>query len=82
MSAGYPDAVILETALAGRPSTSAPTAPTPPSRSGTSPALAHETHVEVSITARTSAPQRESTLLWPRFPYGVAKVFGHHMTIN
>ena len=27
-------------------------------------------------------PQRESTLLWPRSPYGVAKVFGHHMTIN
>ena len=27
-------------------------------------------------------PQRETTLLWPRSPYGVAKVFGHHMTIN
>jgi GDPmannose 4,6-dehydratase len=27
-------------------------------------------------------PQRESTLLWPRSPYGVSKVFGHHMTIN
>ncbi|KAA0077209.1 GDP-mannose 4,6-dehydratase [Mycolicibacterium sp. P9-64] len=27
-------------------------------------------------------PQRESTLLWPRSPYGVAKSFGHHMTIN
>ncbi len=27
-------------------------------------------------------PQRESTLLWPRSPYGVAKVFGHHLTIN
>lgn len=27
-------------------------------------------------------PQRESTLLWPRSPYGVAKAFGHHMTIN
>jgi len=27
-------------------------------------------------------PQREMTLLWPRSPYGVAKVFGHHMTIN
>ena len=27
-------------------------------------------------------PQRENTLLWPRSPYGVAKVFGHHMTIN
>lgn len=27
-------------------------------------------------------PQRESTLLWPRSPYGVAKVFGHYMTIN
>ncbi|MCU1624020.1 MAG: GDP-mannose 4,6 dehydratase, partial [Frankiales bacterium] len=24
----------------------------------------------------------ESTLLWPRSPYGVAKVFGHYMTIN
>ena len=27
-------------------------------------------------------PQTESTLLWPRSPYGVAKVFGHYMTIN
>lgn len=27
-------------------------------------------------------PQRESTVLWPRSPYGVAKVFGHYMTIN
>jgi GDPmannose 4,6-dehydratase len=27
-------------------------------------------------------PQDESTLLWPRSPYGVAKAFGHHMTIN
>src|SRR4051794_2298017 len=29
-----------------------------------------------------AVPQRESTLLWPRSPYGVAKVFGHYMTIN
>jgi GDPmannose 4,6-dehydratase len=28
------------------------------------------------------ARQRERTLLWPRSPYGVAKVFGHYMTIN
>jgi GDPmannose 4,6-dehydratase len=27
-------------------------------------------------------PQRENTLLWPRSPYGVAKVFAHYMTIN
>jgi GDPmannose 4,6-dehydratase len=27
-------------------------------------------------------PQRETTLLWPRSPYGVAKTFGHYMTIN
>ncbi|MEO9104199.1 MAG: GDP-mannose 4,6-dehydratase [Terrimesophilobacter sp.] len=27
-------------------------------------------------------PQREHTLLWPRSPYGVAKVFAHYMTIN
>ena len=27
-------------------------------------------------------PQDEHTLLWPRSPYGVAKVFGHYMTIN
>lgn len=27
-------------------------------------------------------PQLETTLLWPRSPYGVAKVFGHYMTIN
>ena len=29
-----------------------------------------------------AVPQREETLLWPRSPYGVAKVFGHYMTIN
>ncbi|GAB3247367.1 GDP-mannose 4,6-dehydratase [Alteromonas gracilis] len=27
-------------------------------------------------------PQTEATLLWPRSPYGVAKVYGHYMTIN
>lgn len=27
-------------------------------------------------------PQSEKTLLWPRSPYGVAKVFGHYTTIN
>jgi len=27
-------------------------------------------------------PQSEKTLLWPRSPYGVAKVFGHYITIN
>jgi len=27
-------------------------------------------------------PQNEQTLLWPRSPYGVAKVFGHYITIN
>ena len=27
-------------------------------------------------------PQHEKTLLWPRSPYGVSKVFGHYMTIN
>jgi len=27
-------------------------------------------------------PQSETTLLWPRSPYGIAKAFGHHMTIN
>ena len=27
-------------------------------------------------------PQDEHTLLWPRSPYGVAKVYGHYMTIN
>ena len=27
-------------------------------------------------------PQSEATLLWPRSPYGVAKTFGHYMTIN
>lgn len=27
-------------------------------------------------------PQTETTLLWPRSPYGVAKAYGHHMTIN
>lgn len=29
-----------------------------------------------------SVPQSEQTLLWPRSPYGVAKVYGHYMTIN
>ncbi|BAU98714.1 GDP-mannose 4,6-dehydratase [Aurantimicrobium minutum] len=29
-----------------------------------------------------AVPQTESTLLWPRSPYGVAKTFGHYMTIN
>ena len=28
------------------------------------------------------SPQHEKTLLWPRSPYGVAKVFGHYLTIN
>jgi len=27
-------------------------------------------------------PQTETTLLWPRSPYGVAKAFAHHMTVN
>jgi len=27
-------------------------------------------------------PQRETTRLYPRSPYGVAKVFGHYMTMN
>lgn len=27
-------------------------------------------------------PQSEETLLWPRSPYGVAKTYGHYMTIN
>ena len=29
-----------------------------------------------------AVPQHESTLLWPRSPYGVAKTYGHYMTIN
>jgi GDPmannose 4,6-dehydratase len=29
-----------------------------------------------------AVPQSESTLLWPRSPYGVSKVFGHYMTNN
>ena len=32
--------------------------------------------------AAVSSPQDETTAFWPRSPYGVAKVFGHHMTIN
>ena len=28
------------------------------------------------------APQSEATLFHPRSPYGVAKVFGHHITVN
>ncbi len=29
-----------------------------------------------------TVPQNEDTLLWPRSPYGVSKVYGHYMTIN
>jgi GDPmannose 4,6-dehydratase len=32
--------------------------------------------------AAVANPQDETTAFWPRSPYGVAKVFGHHMTIN
>ena len=28
------------------------------------------------------SPQSERTLLWPRSPYGVSKVYGHYLTIN
>jgi GDPmannose 4,6-dehydratase len=28
------------------------------------------------------SPQTERTLLWPRSPYGVSKVYGHYLTIN
>ena len=27
-------------------------------------------------------PQRETTPFWPRSPYGVAKLFAHHVTVN
>lgn len=27
-------------------------------------------------------PQVETTMLWPRSPYGAAKAFGHHITVN
>ena len=27
-------------------------------------------------------PQNEKTIFYPRSPYGVAKLFGHHMTVN
>lgn len=30
----------------------------------------------------TEVPQKESTPFYPRSPYGVAKVFGHHITVN
>ena len=30
----------------------------------------------------TESPQTETTPFHPRSPYGVAKVFGHHMTVN
>ncbi|MEV8253435.1 GDP-mannose 4,6-dehydratase [Rhodoglobus sp. NPDC076762] len=36
---------------------------------------------EIFGNAQT-VPQNEGTLLWPRSPYGVAKVYGHHMTIT
>ncbi len=29
-----------------------------------------------------SIPQNELTNFWPRSPYGVAKTFGHHITVN
>lgn len=28
------------------------------------------------------SPQRETTPFWPRSPYGVAKLFAHHVTVN
>ncbi len=30
----------------------------------------------------TEAPQRETTRFYPRSPYGVAKVYGHYITVN
>lgn len=30
----------------------------------------------------TTSPQDENVAFWPRSPYGVAKVFSHHMTVN
>jgi GDPmannose 4,6-dehydratase len=30
----------------------------------------------------TETPQRESTRFYPRSPYGVAKVYGHYITVN
>lgn len=30
----------------------------------------------------TEAPQRETTKFYPRSPYGVAKVYGHYITLN
>jgi GDPmannose 4,6-dehydratase len=30
----------------------------------------------------SESPQRENTAFHPRSPYGVAKVFGHHITVN
>jgi GDPmannose 4,6-dehydratase len=30
----------------------------------------------------TTVPQDESTSFWPRSPYGVAKVYGHWITVN
>jgi GDPmannose 4,6-dehydratase len=29
-----------------------------------------------------TVPQNENTNFWPRSPYGVAKTFGHHITVN
>ena len=29
-----------------------------------------------------AVPQNENTNFWPRSPYGVAKTFGHHITVN
>lgn len=30
----------------------------------------------------TETPQKETTRFYPRSPYGVAKVYGHHITVN
>lgn len=32
--------------------------------------------------AAATSPQDENTAFWPRSPYGVAKVYAHHMTVN
>jgi len=30
----------------------------------------------------TETPQKENTRFYPRSPYGVAKVYGHYITVN
>ena len=54
---------------------------------GDSPGRSDDSLLSGQLAARCSAacseePQNESTPFWPRSPYGVAKAYGHWITVN